>query len=276
LPLDYIYDAEFDEPGFAKRIVDAPRATNCEPEPASAAGNLNPYVASLYRTPLLTSEQEQQLFRKYNYLKFRAAKLRAACDPSNPPRHMLDEIEQLHARAEETRNQIIQANLRLVVALAKKRVGTSAELADLISDGNMSLIRAVEGFDYARGYRFSSYAARAIINDFARSIPTKRKRQVRFRNSMDDRLGNVVDHRSDQRMEAQAEKARREQVKIFLSRLSQRERQIVVGRFGLDYGREPQTLKDLGRELGVTKERVRQLECRAIRKLQLAPETAFC
>src|SRR5207249_326509 len=109
------------------------------------------YLASLYEVPLLTREQEYHLFRQFNYLKFKATRLRRDLDPSRAKSSLMDEIEGLYEQAVQTKNQIVQANLRLVVSIAKRHVNATEDFFQLVSDGNMSLIRAVEKFDYARG-----------------------------------------------------------------------------------------------------------------------------
>ena len=105
-----------------------------------------------------------------NFLKYQAAKLRDSLDPAKPKTLILNEIERLQEESLDVKNQIIRANLRLVVSIAKKRVGPSNNFFELVSDGNMSLIRAVEKFDYSRGFKFSTYASWAIMKNFARTI----------------------------------------------------------------------------------------------------------
>ena len=119
-----------------------------------------------------------------NYLKYKAAKLReqARCRPG-PSAALMDQIEELYEEAVATKNQIIRANLRLVVSIAKRHVGPAENFFELVSDGNMSLMRAVEKFDYARGYKFSTYASWAIMKNFARTIPDEHRHQDRFRTS---------------------------------------------------------------------------------------------
>src|SRR5262249_14679004 len=152
-----------------------PAATRGAGSRVKPPAGLPPYLASLYGdAPLLSREQEAHLFRKMNYLKYRAAKLREALDPARARTADLDEYERLQGEALAVKNQIIRANLRLVVSIAKKRVGTTNNFFELVSDGNMSLIRAVEKFDFARGFKFSTYASWAIMKNFARSIPEEK------------------------------------------------------------------------------------------------------
>ena len=121
------------------------------------------YLASLYEVDLLNREQEQYLFRKYNYLKFKASRLREKLDPTKARAAAMDEIQQLYDEAVKIKNRIVQANLRLVVSIAKRHLGASEDFFQLVSDGNMSLIRAAEKFDYTRGNKFSTYASWAIM-----------------------------------------------------------------------------------------------------------------
>ena len=129
------------------------------------------YLATLYDVPLLTREQEAHLFRKMNYLKYKARRLRDALDVSRPKSRLMKQIENLYDEAAAIKNQIISANLRLVVSIAKRYVGPAADFFDLVSDGNISLMRAAEKFDVSRGNRFSTYATWAIMKNFARTIP---------------------------------------------------------------------------------------------------------
>ncbi|MBI2477251.1 MAG: sigma-70 family RNA polymerase sigma factor [Planctomycetia bacterium] len=231
---------------------------------------MTPYLAALYRVPLLTPRQERHLFRRYNYLKYTAAMLRKALDSAPPEKPLLDDIEELHAQAEQTRNQIIEANLRLVVSLAKPRVSNPGELQDLISDGNMALLRAVEKFDYMLGNKFSTYATWAIRHSLARSIPNATTHGRRFCNGMEEAIAALPDRGDSRSDDEAAGNEWRGKIQQVLGHLTQREKYIVVRRFGLAPGGQRKTLQALGDEMGVTKERVRQLEHRAIDKLRAA------
>jgi hypothetical protein len=136
--------------------------------------------------PLLTREQEAHLFRKYNYLKYKAAKLRQELDPAQPKSSLMDEIEGLQSEAVTIKNEIARANLRLVVSIAKRHVTPDQNFFELVSDGNVSLLRAIEKFDFARGNKFSTYASWAIMKNFARTIPGEYRQRDRFRTSYDE------------------------------------------------------------------------------------------
>ena len=273
LPLDYMSNKEFDRP--AMREVRfwgrCPNPTEPRKRTRMPAG-LPPYLASLYEVPLLTREQEQHLFRKLNYFKHRASQLREQLDPARPKSSLMDRIEELYDEAVQTKNQIVQANLRLVVSIAKRHVGNADDFFDLVSDGNMSLIRAVEKFDYSRGNKFSTYASWAIMKNFARTIPDEFKHRDRFRTSHDEMFTTREDDRSDRYEQESAQHQRQRQIGRILSRLDEREQKIIISRFGLDHRQEPLTLKEVGHEMGVTKERIRQIEARALNKLRLAAQ----
>jgi RNA polymerase primary sigma factor/RNA polymerase sigma factor len=275
LPLDHIGNEEFarlrSEKEEAAILGPLPESDLPTRKPRVPSG-LPSYLASLYEMPLLTREQEAHLFRKMNYLKYKATALRAQLDVNRPKSRLIGRIEKLYDESVTTKNQIIRANLRLVVSIAKRYVGAAGDFFELVSDGNMSLIRAVGKFDFARGYKLSTYASWAIMKNFARTIPDVIRQRSRFSTSHSEMLGAVEDARADQYEQELAQIQRESHVGAILKRLEERERRIVTSRFGLTRGQEPQTLKQVGATMGVTKERVRQIQSRAMGKLRKAAE----
>jgi len=272
LPLDFIPNARFSRKGADNACLGPmPESETPTRKPRRPSG-LPPYLASLYEISLLTREQEQHLFRKYNYLKFKAIRLRDQLDPENPKAATMDEIEQLYEQIVDIKNQIARCNLRLVVSIAKRRVSPDQNFFELVSDGNLSLLRAVEKFDYARGNKFSTYASWAIMKNYARTIPGEYRHRDRFRTSHDELFSATQEERGNPMVEEGLQTDRESKVQRILRRLDDREQQIIIGRFGLDHSREPLTLKEVGVELGVTKERIRQIEARALNKLRLAAQ----
>lgn len=239
-----------------------------------------PELTSLYQVPLLTKDQEQHLFRKMNYLKFKASILlkgmltpSGRIDPAALRTQDLDLVEKCLKEANAVKDLLINCNMRLVVSIAKKHSAQSDNFFELLSDGNMSLIRAVEKFDYARGNKFSTYASWAIMKNFARSLPDEKTRRERYQTGKEEIFDLAPDNRSDEREQlAQAEQATH-RVNRLLEYLEPRERDIIRMRAGLDNGDSAMTLEKIGEKLGITKERVRQLNVRAMKKLRSLVET---
>jgi RNA polymerase sigma factor (sigma-70 family) len=267
--LEYMHNSAFEDASKSPDILaDMPEPADVKAaRKARAPKGLPPYLASLYEVPLLTREQEAHLFRQMNFLKFQAAKLREKLDPTRAKSTEMDEIERLQEAALAVKNQIIRANLRLVVSIAKRHVGPSNNFFELVSDGNMSLIRAVEKFDFSRGNKFSTYASWAIMKNYARTIPEENHRRDRFVTGHEEMFEAAADTRTDEHEYESTLKRMQEAVRGMLGKLDDRERRIIISRFGLG-GASEQTLEQLGRELGITKERVRQIESRAQDKLR--------
>ncbi len=287
-PLDYIASPEFDDvvrdSVFLAPMPDA-EAYEAKRHSMHAPKDVPPELASCYEYPLLTKDQEQHQFRKMNYLKHKAAKLRDQLrkegdedevDPTRVRIQTLKEIEDLQAEANAVKEMLIQANMRLVVNIAKKHSGQAENFFELLSDGNMSLIRAVEKFDYYRGFKFSTYASWAIMKNFARSIPEDKHRRERFITGHEDVFDAAPDSRTDEHEMLATQERATHSVNRLLEFLEPREREIIRMRAGMDENGKNITLEEIGRKFGITKERVRQLNARAMSKLrQIAKEKDF-
>lgn len=244
------------------------------PPLATASGSTKPppglpaYLTSLYDTPLLSREQEAYYFRRMNLLKSEAIRLTQELSLAQPRVKLMDEIETLLRQAAEAKNFLIRSNLRLVVSIAKKHTHPSSNFFEMISDGNMSLIKAIEKFDYSRGFKFSTYASWAIMKNFARTIPAENTRLDRFRTGSDDVFIQSTDPRTDQFRDELTHHQQHEALMGILGQLETRERDIILHRFGLEGDQRAQTLEQVGHRFGVTKERIRQIEARALKKLK--------
>ncbi|MET8357132.1 RNA polymerase sigma factor SigB [Micromonospora sp. NPDC005171] len=287
------------------------------------------YLNGIGRTKLLTAAQEVDLARRIEAGLFADEKL-ATCTPVSA--ELRADLELIVAEGRAAKDHLLEANLRLVVSIAKRYTGRGMAFLDLIQEGNLGLIRAVEKFDYAKGYKFSTYATwwirQAITRAMADQARTIRipvhmveqvNRMVRARRelavtlgreptvaevaraleipeiqvielisydrepvSLDQAVGDdgesalgdfvaSVDPRTEPGDTAVQGELRNE-VSIVLSTLSQREQAVIRLRFGLDDGRQ-RTLDEVGREFGLSRERIRQIEKVTLLKLR-APERA--
>jgi RNA polymerase primary sigma factor len=272
--IEYIPCRQFLKADAERLATDPPEAAT-EPltrsAPRAAADSSTPYIASLYQTRLLTKDEEQFYFRRMNWLKFKAATSRGRLDRRRASLRQIEQVEALLAEAETVKAILITSNLRLVVSIAKKFVDPSWSFEELVSEGNVALMRSVEKFNFALGNRFSTYATYAIQRHFYRLSHRGRQFRKRFTNT-DDSL-------RDRAEEPSADCCSSEQIAVlkdlfagFLAELEPRERRIVVARFGFD-GKPPRTFRELGTQMGVCKERIRQIQGRAMDKLrELASE----
>jgi RNA polymerase primary sigma factor len=267
-PVDFMDSPEFHIDGAGETILGPSPEKNPNGGATKAPPGLPPYLASLYTVPLLSREEEGYYFRKMNYLKFKAAQRQEAINPQRPSAKAMDEIERLLDEAGEVKNFLIRSNLRLVVSIAKRHIKPNANFFEMVSDGNMSLIRAIEKFDYTKGNKFSTYASWAIMKNFARSIPAEHTLLDRYRTGNDELLDASRDQRANQFLEELTNHQQHDAIMTMLVDLDDRERDIIVHRYGLEKGEEPQTLEQVGVHMGVTKERIRQIEARALKKLR--------
>jgi RNA polymerase sigma factor (sigma-70 family) len=224
-------------------------------------------LAPALSEPLLSFMEEQHEFRRMNYLKFLAARLRETLNAKRPSVRKLEAIEQALADAASARDHIIQSNLRLVISNAGKYCSNYYGFEDLVSDGSLALMEAVDKFDYGRGFRFSTYAKHAIRRSFFRKMERKHKDKKRFVVTDPDIMTSTPDD-FEVDYDAPAEsRLINGVIETLGDYLTDRELHIVEGRFGLNGRSEPQTLMELSGELGICKERVRQLEGLALKKL---------
>ena len=279
------------------------------------------YLREIGKVKLLTGPQEVSIAERMEQGGLREAQLKA--DGLSPEERQLDPIVMDGERA---RRELIEANLRLVVSVAKRYVGRGMSLLDLIQEGNIGLIRAVEKFDYTKGFKFSTYATwwirQAItraIADQARTIripvhmvetihkllrisrrllqekgrdatveeisleiglPPEKVREIQkiqldpvsletpIGDEDDSTLGEfIADVEALAPADYASQELLREQVDSVLDSLSERERAVLRLRFGLVDGRN-RTLEEVGKEFNVTRERIRQIEAKALRKLR--------
>lgn len=265
-PISFMFNESFDAPNADEVILSEPPASDARSHAPKPPPGLPPYLMGLYSIPLLSKQEEAFYFRKMNYLKFKAARLRDQLDVLRAKPRVMTQIETYLEQAAEVKNHLTRSNLRLVVSIAKRHMKPGANFFEMVSDGNVSLIRAIEKFDYGKGFKFSTYATWAIMKNFARTIPAEHTQLDRYRPVNDEFFLAAADQRSDQFEQELVNTRQHQAIMRIINRLEERERNILLYRFGLVHGTEPQTLEQLGAKFGVTKERIRQLEARALTK----------
>jgi RNA polymerase primary sigma factor len=307
-------------------LVDADEEDPAEPVEVAAGPTSDPvrlYLREIGRVPLLTAADEVELSKAIEAGLFAAEKLSLDEGLSEA---MCRDLHAVQVAGVLAKRRLVEANLRLVVSIAKRYVGRGMAFLDLIQEGNLGLIRAVEKFDYTKGFKFSTYATWWIRQAITRAIADQ-ARTIRIpvhmvetinkvirlqrqllqelgRDPTPEELGTALDLPPEKVVEIQklaqepvsldtpvgeaddshfgdfiedadavvpSEAAAflllKEQLELVMDELSERERQVIVLRFGLADGR-PRTLEEVGQEFGVTRERIRQIESKTLLKLR--------
>ena len=282
------------------------------------------YLREMSQVPLLSMEEEQSLAKRLE--AGRAARTELSRNAPNLSPERVNALRLVQKEGELAWEHLIKANTRLVVAIAKRYIGRGVPFLDLIQEGNLGLIKAVEKFDYKRGFRFSTYATWWIRQSVTRSIADQgrtiripvhmidRIRELyRVNHDLELKLGRkplakeiademhisvnkvqwmmrvswlplsletpvgdeeeselgmfVEDQETPSPMEVTYQTMMREKINEVLATLTPREARILRLRFGLD-GTRPYTLEEVGLKFGLTRERIRQIEGKALRQLR--------
>ncbi len=315
------FDEEADERLLARRRRRRLRRHSPRGDQGSSDG-VRLYLREIGQVDLLTGDDERRLAQLIEAGQQAARRIDQGVDDPAECRRLMRAVQ----RGERAKSELTQANLRLVVSIAKRYSGRGMQLLDLIQEGNLGLMRAVEKFDHTKGFKFSTYATWWIRQAITRSIADqartiripvhmvehmnrviRAKRQLhqelereptidelservqlepdRVREllrisldplSLDSPIGeedesNLGDFIEDSSADGPADAATRmmltQAVGDVLNELSEREQEIVRLRFGLDGG-QAKTLEEVGREFGVTRERIRQIEAKTLAKLR--------
>ncbi|MDY6794113.1 MAG: RNA polymerase sigma factor RpoD [Actinomycetota bacterium] len=282
------------------------------------------YLKEIGKVPLLTAKEEVDLAKKIEAGEEASQVLRESGDELS--REELRAVRRRERVGQEAKRKLVEANLRLVVSIAKRYVGRGMLFLDLIQEGNLGLIRAVEKFDFRKGYKFSTYATWWIRQAITRAIADQARtiripvhmvetinKLIRVQRQLLQELGREpIPEEIAEQMELSPEKVReiikvsqepvsletpigeeedshlgdfiedsdavvpidaasfillQEQLEDVLNSLNEREKEVIRLRFGLTDG-HPRTLEEVGREFGVTRERIRQIESKTLAKLR--------
>ncbi len=280
-PVDYVDDEAFYEAGAQDAImnpdVDIPDPNTSWYHPVMENLNSSRDVRGVVNVVLKT-KQEQALFLQYNYARFRTDELRKQVGDKPVTEKQAAELLKWYRKSRELRDRIAQFNLALVLAMAKRVRGTDLDFADLISEGNMALLRAVDKFNVSKGFKFSTYACRAILKAFSRTGVKHSQYKAMFPTDFDPAL-EKSDHQ-ERRNEAHENDCASEVRRIFSenhAELSDVEQAVIEHRFALTGGEDasPLTLEQVGKLVGLTKERVRQIQNKALAKLRTTLEAEY-
>lgn len=234
----------------------------------------------------LTGEQERALFRQFNYARFCIRQIQTELGVSKesvarrrPTQDQADEMARRYRTAQRIRNQIAHSNLALVISMARRTLLRNVEFADLISEGNMALMRSIDKFSADLGNKFSTYACQSILKAFGRLGLKDSKRREMFPVEFEPELERP-DHTSDRREELVKDCAAQvgEIVRDNRCGLTPVELTVIKYRFGLlNEGPEAEalTLGQVGELIGVGKERVRQIQVKALAKIRQELEQNF-
>ncbi len=216
----------------------------------------------------LSAAEEARLFLQYNYARYRLAGLMEA-QRGRKSAIRAARMVLWHERVRELQAKVVGANMALVLAMAKRTRIPNVEFSELVSEGNMALLRSVEKFDVSRGFKFSTYACRAILKSFHRLATNTGRYRQHFPTEFDPSLERSdYDVQKRQRRREDSVEALREILARNRAALSDVERKVVMERFAIGTGGKGRTLSEVGRLVGLTNERVRQIQNTALAKLR--------
>ncbi len=281
VPMDFIDSPAFYEDEAAPKIFD--QAPDVQKPDTSWYHPVMDSLTATSKTPkastqvLLTAAEERVLFLQFNYSRYRVWRIQETLNGATPTDEEARDLLRWNREAERMREQVANTNLALVLAMAKRTRMSEVDFADLVSEGNMALLRAVDKFDCGRGFKFSTYACRAILKAFSRQGMKLSKYRQRFPADYDPKL-----ERSDymERKRESHEYECADEVKNIVldnrATLTDIEQTVIHHRFGLEVeNHTPMTLEQVGQIIGVTKERVRQIQNKALDKIRGELETNF-
>ena len=282
-PPDYVDHPDFAEPGCERdlfgneaKLTDRTATRFREVEDPMVRA-----IASGERVPTLTHEQEAHLFKRLNFARQKTAMILAENAGKQLSAATTRRLLGWGHRVLVARSIVVRLNMPLVLAMAKRTRLSNIDYNEMISEGNMALLRSVEKFDCSRGFKFSTYSCRAILKSFSRVAMRASRYRGRFPTEFDPAMERS-DYLDSQRTIIEADCV--DELKLILinnlAGLSEVEHRVISERFAIgphvvDATVLPKTLEQVGNIIGVTKERVRQIQNKALKKIRLALEERY-
>lgn len=265
-PIEFVHDDRFDDPNAVHEILESSPA--CLEGVDDASSTIYAQEFLLPTTNILKQPEEQALFLAMNCRLFLAEKRRRQALARTPTEADLRCMQRMLDEAKVCRLKIATANQRLVVSIAAKFSKEQHALSDLIGEGNLNLMKAIDLFDVSRGFRFSTYATYAISRHLGRIRKREWTRKNRWSNEIqepiiEDRPAEWIDQHPGQL------------VKMILNELPPREQDILKLRFGLGEDEQEHTYEEIAKRFGISKERVRQLIVRACSQAKIRYAKAY-
>ncbi|UCD28349.1 MAG: sigma-70 family RNA polymerase sigma factor, partial [Planctomycetota bacterium] len=278
-PAEYVNHELFQKPNaekilFGQKAHMAPDSTYFE-----EVESVDPSSGQSGSGATLSTAQEILLFQRFNYARMRTVELLMKHEDKTMPFDVICELLAWGHRALMARGQITQANVPLVLAMAKRTRLNGLDFNDLISEGDFALLRSIDKFDCSSGFKFSTYACRAILKSFSRVALRTSRYRGHFPTEFDPMLekSDFIERKRDG-IESECVDELRDIITDNLAELNEMEQTVIRERFALeaaDSETKPKTLEQVGDMIGVTKERVRQIQNKALKKIRSILEDNF-
>ncbi len=280
-PADYVDHPEFEQADAEQKLFGSSRLVDGGTRFVETHDALAGVFQVGERVPTLSFDQEQHLFKRFNFARMQVTSILRAHVGKRLSAAATRRLLAWGHRMLWARSVIVRLNMPLVLAMAKRTRLSNIDFNELVSEGNMALLRSVEKFDCARGYKFSTYSCRAILKSFSRVAMRASRYRGKFPAEYDPAMerSDFVERQRDS-LVADCVDELKEILLRNLAGLSEVERTVISERFALGEPSFmgpacPKTLEQVGQLIGVTKERVRQIQNNALKKMRVALEDRF-
>ena len=282
-PMSYVHHPDFTKRGIERKLFggEAKLVGRSATRFAEYEDQIVDAVSAGERVPTLSHEQEARLFMRFNYARWQVHRILTSHAKKSLSAAATRRLLAWGYRVIHTRSVIVRINLPLVLAMAKRTRLSNIDFNDMVSEGNMALLRSVEKFDSSRGFKFSTYSCRAILKSFSRVAMRASRYRGRFPTEFDPTMerSDFLDRKHDG-VKADCVDELKQILLDNLAGLSDVERTVIherfaIGKAAIGEAVGPKTLEQVGHIIGVTKERVRQIQNKALKKIRVALEEEY-